>query len=123
MGACNCLQQSECHSYWLNYTTNWIHPLHELPFTGGFDNFGEPGRAARRRDRKRHDRARLKPLGVHNDPRIYGDNPNRPRDPDLFDAEDDAREFRQRFIPSGLANEILWMSTCAGLPSCRMSTT
>src|SRR5439155_9057274 len=31
-----------------------------------------------------------------------------PRDPDLFDAEIDAqREFRQRFIPSGLANEIL----------------
>jgi hypothetical protein len=48
------------------------------------------------------------PLGVHNDPRVYGDNPNRPRDPDLFDADVDAqREFRQRFIPSGLANEIL----------------
>ena len=30
-----------------------------------------------------------------------------PRDPDKFDAEDDRqREFRQRFIPSGLANEI-----------------
>src|SRR2546426_285940 len=30
-----------------------------------------------------------------------------PRDPDKFDAEIDAqREFRQRFIPSGLANEI-----------------
>src|SRR5262249_1663585 len=48
------------------------------------------------------------PLGLQNDPRKYGDNPNRPRDPDLFDADDDAqREFRQRFIPSGLANEIL----------------
>ncbi|SRR5713101_8776025 len=30
-----------------------------------------------------------------------------PRDPDKFDADDDSqREFRQRFIPSGLANEI-----------------
>jgi hypothetical protein len=48
------------------------------------------------------------PHGVHNDPRVYGDNPNRPRDPDLFDADNEAqREFRQRFIPSGLANEIL----------------
>src|SRR5713101_6318257 len=30
-----------------------------------------------------------------------------PRDPDKFDADDESqREFRQRFIPSGLANEI-----------------
>jgi hypothetical protein len=37
MGAYNCLQQSDCHAYWeFNYTTNWIHPLYELPFTGGF---------------------------------------------------------------------------------------
>ena len=50
-----------------------------------------------------------------NDPVRYGDNPNNkgvlqasgPRDPDKFDADDDAqREFRQRFIPSGLAKEI-----------------
>jgi hypothetical protein len=35
MGAYNCLQQSDCHSYGeFNYTTNWIHPLYELPFTG-----------------------------------------------------------------------------------------
>ena len=45
MGAYNSLQQSDAHSYWeFNYLgTNWIHPLYELPFTGGFpDNFGEP---------------------------------------------------------------------------------
>ena len=37
----------------------------------------------------------------------FGDNPNRPRDPDLFDAEvDSQREFRERFIPSGLAREV-----------------
>jgi hypothetical protein len=52
---------------------------------------------------------------VKNDPIRYGDNPNNvgviqasgPRDPDKFDADvDKQREFRQRFIPSGLANEI-----------------
>jgi hypothetical protein len=40
--------------------------------------------------------------------KIHGGNPKRPRDPDLFDADVDAqREFRQHFIPSGLANEML----------------
>lgn len=112
MGAYNCLQQSDCHSYWeFNYQTNWIHPLYELPFTGGFpDNFGESPDALRDGEigKLQSIVPGSGPLGVHNDPRIYGDNPNRPRDPDLFDAEDDRqREFRQRFIPSGLANEIL----------------
>jgi hypothetical protein len=113
MGAWNTLQQSDGHAYWeFNYTTNWIHPLYELPFTGGFpDDFGDvppdalidgeigklqsivPGSG---------------PTGVKNDPAVYGDNPNLPRDPDKFDAKIDAqREFRQRFIPSGLANEIM----------------
>src|SRR5713226_1680212 len=112
MGAYNAMQQSDVHSYWeFNYTgTNWIHPLYELPFTGGFpDNFGEipdalidgeigqllsivPGSG---------------PSGVKNDPAVFGDNPNLPRDPDKFDAGVDAqREFRQRGIPSGLANEV-----------------
>jgi hypothetical protein len=112
MGAYNCLQQSDCHSYWeFNYQTNWIHPLYELPFTGGFpDRFGSIPDAL-----QDGEIGKLQsivpgsgPLGVRNDPRTYGDSPDRPRDPDLFDAEDDAqREFRQRFIPSGLANEIL----------------
>src|SRR5206468_154855 len=36
MGAYNALQQADAHAYWeFNYTTNWIHPLYELPFTGG----------------------------------------------------------------------------------------
>ena len=56
------------------------------------------------------------PKGIKNDPVRYGDNPNTagvlqasgPRDPDKFDADNDSqREFRQRFIPSGLAREIL----------------
>jgi hypothetical protein len=112
MGAYNSLQQGDAHSYWeFNYTTNWVHPLYELPFAGGLpDRFGAapdtfedgelgflksivPGSG---------------PLGVVNKPQVLGDNPSLPRDPDKFDGDDDAqREFRQRFIPSGLANEVL----------------
>jgi len=112
MGAYNSLQQSDAHAYWeFNYLgTNWIHPLYELPFTGGFaDSFGEfpdtfedgeigalqsivPGSG---------------PHGIRNNPVAVGDNPNLPRDPDKFDGTVDAqREFRQRTIPSGLANEV-----------------
>src|SRR3989441_7295374 len=111
MGAYNSLQQSDAHSYWeFNYLgTNWIHPLYELPFTGGFpDNDGVidalvdgeigklqsivPGSG---------------PSGVHNRAKDVGDNPNLPRDPDKFDGTVDAqREFRQRGVPSALANEI-----------------
>jgi hypothetical protein len=112
MGAYNCLQQSDCHAYWeFNYQTNWIHPLYELPFTGGFpDNFGQPPDAFRDGEigKLQSIVPGSGPLGIQNDPRKYGDNPSRPRDPDLFDADNDSqREFRQRFIPSGLTNEIL----------------
>jgi hypothetical protein len=112
MGAWNTLQQSDGHAYWeFNYTTNWIHPLYELPFTGGIPGTFEAGLVG----------ARLSiipgsgPSGITNLAVPYGDNPNTrgviqasgPRDPDKFDADDDSqREFRQRFIPSGLANEI-----------------
>ena len=112
IGAYNSMQQSDAHSYWeFNYLgTNWIHPLYELPFTGGFpDNFGRapdtfqdgeigklqsivPGSG---------------PRGIMNAPTAVGDNPALPRDPDKFDGTVDAqREFRQRGIPSGLANEV-----------------
>ncbi len=112
MGAYNAMQQSDVHSYWeFNYQgTNWIHPLYELPFTGGLaDGAGEipdafidgeigkllsivPGSG---------------PDGVRNDPVRVGDDPNLPRDPDKFDGTVDAqREFRERGVPSGLANEI-----------------
>ncbi len=112
MGAYNSLQQSDAHPYWeFNYQgTNWVHPFYELPFTGGFpDNFGEaadtfedgeigalqsivPGSG---------------PSGIRNNPVAVGDNPNLPRDPDKFDGDVDAqREFRERGVPSGLANEI-----------------
>jgi hypothetical protein len=112
MGAYNAMQQSDVHSYWeFNYLgTNWIHPLYELPFTGGFpDDFGQapdtfedgeigqlqsivPGSG---------------PRGITNQAQVLGDDPYLPRDPDKFDADVDAqREFRQRGIPSGLANEV-----------------
>jgi hypothetical protein len=112
MGTYNALQQVDAHAYWeFNYLgTNWVHPLYELPFTGGFpDTFGGipdaftdgeigklqsvvPGSG---------------PSGIKNDPTVVGDDPNLPRDPDKFDGDVDAqREFRQRGIPSGLAREI-----------------
>ena len=112
MGAYNAMQQSDVHSYWeFNYLgTNWIHPLYELPYTGGFpDSLGEPPDAL-----ADGEVGKLQsivpgsgPAGIKNDPRKFGDNPNLPRDPDKFDGTVDAqREFRQRGVPSGLANEV-----------------
>jgi len=112
MGAYNAFQQSDVHSYWeFNYLgTNWIHPLYELPFTGGFpDNFGQAPDAF-----QDGEMGKLQsivpgpgPSGEENKPQVVGDNPNLPRDPDKFDGDVDAqREFRERGVPSGLANEI-----------------
>jgi hypothetical protein len=113
MGAWNTLQQSDGHAYWeFNYTTNWIHPLYELPFTGGVPGTFEAGKIGALSSII----PGSGPSGIKNDPVRYGDNPNTqgviqasgPRDPDKFDADDDSqREFRQRFIPSGLAREIV----------------
>jgi hypothetical protein len=112
MGAWNTLQQTDGHAYWeFNYTTNWIHPLYELPYTGGIPGSFEAGMVGAIQSII----PGSGPNGVKNDPVRYGDNPNTqgviqasgPRDPDKFDADDDnQREFRMRFIPSGLANEI-----------------
>ena len=114
MGAYNSLQQGDAHAYWeFNYTgTNWVHPLYELPFTGGFpDNFGQAPDAF-----QDGEVGALEsivpgpgPSGEQNKPQAVGDNPNQPRDPDKFDADsgfDAQREFRERGVPSGLANEI-----------------
>jgi len=112
MGAYNCLQQGDCHSYWeFNYTTNWVHPLYELPFTGGLPGTYEAGQIGALSSLIPGGG----PSGMHNSPQAFGDDPNRvgprgaagPRDPDRFDGETDSqREDRMRFIPSGLANEI-----------------
>jgi hypothetical protein len=112
MGALNCMQQTDCHGYWeFNYTTNWIHPLYELPFTGGIPGTYEAGNVGALSSLI----PGSGPSGVKNGALRYGDNPNSsgliggagPRDPDKFEGDVDAqREFRQRFIPSGLAHEI-----------------
>jgi hypothetical protein len=112
MGAYNAFQQSDVHSYWeFNYLgTNWIHPLYELPFTGGFpDNFGQAPDAFQDGEigKLQSIVPGAGPSGEENKPQEVGDNPNLPRDPDKFDGDVDAqREFRERGVPSGLANEI-----------------
>jgi hypothetical protein len=104
MGAYNALQQGDVHSYWeFNYTTNWVFPLYELPFTGGIAGTLEAGLIGDLNDLT----PGSGPAGIHNDPRVYGDSPFLPRDADKFEGEDDRqREFRERFIPSGLAHEV-----------------
>jgi hypothetical protein len=112
MGAYNSFQQSDSHSYWeFNYLgTNWVHPLYELPFTGGFpDDFGKPADTFRDGEigKLQSIVPGSGPRGINNDPARVGDNPSLPRDPDKFDGTvDGQREFRQRGIPSGLANEV-----------------
>lgn len=116
MGAYNCTQQSDCHSYWeFNEYTDWTPPPYELPFTGGLPGSFEAGQVGARSSVV----PGSGPSGITNDPRTQGDDPNNPRDPDRgpnvtpTDIDrpavnnDDHKEKRLRFIPSGLANEIL----------------
>jgi hypothetical protein len=119
MGAYNCLQQSDCHSYWeFNEYTNWIFPAYEQPFTGGVKGAFAAG--------LQYDRLSLLagsgPSGISNDrlpnKLVVGDDPNNPRDPDRganaspsdpdrpTTNNDDEKETRLRFVPSGLANEV-----------------
>lgn len=120
MGAYNCTQQSDCHSYWeFNEYTDWVFPLYELPYTGG-----APGSFA---DGSQYGLQSVipgsGPRGVSNNDsplkQAYGDDPGNPRDPDRgpnaspddpdrpVTNDDDQKETRLRFIPSALANEIL----------------
>lgn len=116
MGAYNCLQQSDCHSYWeLNPYTNWVHPTYELPFTGGIPGTFEAGMIGALSSVV----PGSGPSGVMNDPVLFGDDPDNPRDPDRapessiddpdrpMEGNEDHLETRNRFIPSGLANEIM----------------
>jgi hypothetical protein len=118
MGSYNALQQSDAHNYWeFNYTTNWVHPLYELPFAGGFPDRSPVEPADTYRDGEISALQSIVPgdePASNNRSRAaavrFGDNPDRPRDPDLFDADegfDGQREFRERFIPSGIAREAL----------------
>jgi hypothetical protein len=124
MGAYNCLQQSDCHSYWeLNEYTNWVFPLYEQAFTGGMGGEFSQGKVAFLTSVvPGSGPSGTGPTGPGptggNDPRTYGDNPNNPRDPDRLQenepdspdcpepTNEDHAEERLRFIPSNLANEI-----------------
>ncbi len=110
-GTFNALEGDDAHHYFvLRPETSMVFPHQEFPFAGGqlilhpplgaFDagTLGQiqsivPGDG---------------PLGLpDNEPRFYGDNPNDPRDPDRYIADDpEQREFRLRSVPSGLTEEI-----------------
>jgi hypothetical protein len=104
IGAYNSLQQSDAHSYWeFNAGTNWTFPLYELPFTGGVPGTFEAG--------LQYTFSSVVPgsgpAGIINLSEVLGDDPNNPRDPDRAEGSPVQVEFRNRFIPSGLANEVL----------------
>jgi hypothetical protein len=125
MGAYNCLQQADCHSYWeFNQYTDWVFPQYELPFTGGLgDSFAQGRVAFLSSVVPGSGPSGTGPTGPGptggNDPTVVGDNPDNPRDPDrLLDTspsdpdrgmvnDPEHKETRLRFIPSGLANEVL----------------
>src|SRR5690242_12219745 len=73
--------------------TNWMHPLYELPFTGGFPDTlgGVPDALADGEIGKLQSIIPGSgPSGIRNNPTAYGDDPTLPRDPDKFDG---ARRF------------------------------
>lgn len=110
-GAFNALNGDDAHHYFeFSPETNMVFPHQEFPFAGGvpalhppLGSFADgtlghilsivPGSG---------------PFGINdNDPHIYGDNPNDPRDPDRFQAAfASQKEFRLRSVPSGLTEEI-----------------
>ena len=116
MGAFNALQQSDVHAYWeFNSTTNWIFPHYELPFTGGVPGTFAAGLQYNNLRDLRSVIPGSGPAGVTNNKLTYGDNPDNPRDPDRGAVSDTGGqpnprhlEFRNRFIPSGLDQEILF---------------
>ena len=114
MGAFNAQQQSDVHAYWeFNHSTNWIFPHYELPFTGGVPGTFAAGLQYNNLTELRSVIPGSGPLGVTNDKLVYGDNPDDPRDPDRGLVEGPVPnpahlEFRNRFIPSGLDQEILF---------------
>ena len=121
MGAFNAQQQSDVHAYWeFNRSTNWIFPHYELPFTGGVPGTFAAGLQYNGLKDLRSVIPGSGPAGVLNNKLVYGDNPDDPRDPDrglvssLSDPDKPQApnpahlEFRNRFIPSGLDQEVLY---------------
>jgi hypothetical protein len=97
------------HAYWeFNAGTNWIFPHYELPFTGGVPGTFAGGLQYNNLTNLRSVIPGSGPEGVTNNKLLYGDNPDNPRDPDRTEATNPAqREFRNRFIPSALDQEVL----------------
>lgn len=115
MGAFNAQQQADVHAYWeFNRSTNWIFPHYELPFTGGVPGTFAAGLQYNLFSPNLHSLIPGSgPAGVVNNKLLYGDNPDNPRDPDRGLTEGDPGnpahlEFRNRFIPSGLDQEVLF---------------
>jgi hypothetical protein len=89
-GTFNGLQRGESHAYWeFNTGTDWSPPTYELPFTGGI-----PGTLGQQYQVP----AEIAGSGTVPKPT---DPPNNPRN------TESTAETRNRFIPSGLANEVL----------------
>ena len=121
LGTFNASQQSDIHAYWeFNPSTNWVFPHYELPFTGGVEIPGPSSTfAAGLQYGVQSLIAGSGPSGVSNNKITYGDNPDDPRDPDrglVTSLQDLNRpqapnpthlEVRNRFIPSGLTEEVL----------------
>jgi hypothetical protein len=126
LGTWNALQGEDAHAYWeLNEYTNWTYPQYENVATGGTLDLYRTG----------NQYAPLGNIGANLDSRIpgsgpfgvlhntnlegkvtFGDDPRRPRNADLTPetCNDNAAqaENRLRFVPSGVAREILidaWM--------------
>jgi hypothetical protein len=109
-GTFNALQKGDAHAYWeFTPATNMVFPHQEFPFTGGVPPFYPPD-GAFAAGQLGHTLSIVPgsgPQGISNDPRVYGDNPDDPRDPDRSQAADSIQqEFRLRSVPSGLTEEI-----------------
>ena len=108
-GAFNAHQQSDVHAYWeFNEYTDWVFPLYEIGFTGGIPGTYEAGKVGGFSSVF----GGSGPAGVKGSPLALGDNPLNPRDPDRAEVLVDhtpgtQKETRNRFIPSGLAHEVL----------------
>jgi hypothetical protein len=104
LGTFNAQQQSDVHAYWeFNHGTDWSFPTYELPFTGGIPPSFQNGQVGALSSVV----PGSGPSGIKNNPVLFGDDPDNPRDPDRADADNQSqREVRLRFIPSGLDNEV-----------------
>jgi hypothetical protein len=110
-GTFNALQGDDAHHYFeLRPETNMVFPHQEFPFAGGVPAL-HPPEGAYAAGTLGHFQSIVPgsgPLGINdNDPHVYGDNPDDPRDADRFSAVDSSQiEFRLRSVPSGLTEEI-----------------